>query len=66
MEDSASASLPLTMEVEEVVVDVPSPVDSGLELSPLTSPQQNATFCSAINVSACALLYYLRSKGTTS
>lgn len=64
MEGSTSASLPLTVE-EEVLVDDPSPVDSGLELSPLTSPQKNATSCTAINVSACALLYYLCFKGTT-
>lgn len=55
MEASASVSPPLTVEEEEVVVDDPSPVDSGLELSPLTSPQQNATSCAAINVSVCAL-----------
>jgi len=65
MEGSTSASLPLTVEEEEVVVDDPSPVDSGLELSPLTSPQKNATSCTAINVSACAPLYYLCFKGTT-
>ena len=65
MEGSTSASLPLTVEEEEVLVDDPSPVDSGLELSPLTSPQKNATSCTAINVSACALLYYLCFKSTT-
>jgi hypothetical protein len=65
MEGSTSASLPLTVEEEEVVVDDPSPVDSGLELSPLTSPQKNANPCAAINVSVCALLYYLCFKGTT-
>jgi len=65
LEGSTSASLPLTVEEEEVVVDDPSPVDSGLELSPLTSPQKNATSCAAINVSACALLYYSCFKGTT-
>ena len=66
MEGSSSASLPLTVEEEEVVVDDPSPVDSGLELSPLTSPQKNATSCAAINVSVCALLYYsMCFKGTT-
>ena len=64
MDGSTSASLPLTVEEEEVVVDDPSPVDSGLELSPLTSPQKNATSCTAINVSACAL-YYLCFKHTT-
>ena len=66
MEGSSSASLPMTVEEEEVVVDDPSPVDSGLELSPLTSPQKNATSCAAINVSAFALLYYLCSKALLS
>ena len=65
MEGSTSEPLPLAVEEEEVVVDNPSPVDSGMELSPLTSPQKNATSCAAINVSACALLYYLCFKGTT-
>lgn len=64
MDGSTSASLPLTVEEEEVVVDDPSPVDSGLELSPLSSPQKNATSCTAINVSACAL-YCLCFKRTT-
>jgi hypothetical protein len=65
MEASASASLPLTVEKEEDVVDDPSPVDSGLELGPLTSPNQNMTSCVASDVSARAFLYYCWFKNTS-
>ena len=65
IEGSTSASLSLTVEEEEVVAYDTSPVDIGLELSPLTSPQKNATCCAAIHVSACVLLYYLCSNSTT-
>jgi hypothetical protein len=59
METSASSSLPLTVEEEKAVVDDPSPADSGLELGPLSSPNQDVTCYAASDVSVRALLYNL-------
>jgi hypothetical protein len=65
MEASTSASLPLTMEEEEAVVDDPVAVDSELELGPLATSHQKVTSSAASDVSAYALLYSLCFLNTT-